>query len=547
MAVIFLWWFIFFGAPPTGDPTGFVMRIGTNGNTETGWGILPLPEGGYLLSGGAGNGSYIQRWSENDEMIWQRNFDFTNKNDFIRRMQLDSEGYLLGAGRDRPDGGELNFYFRYDYINDQFLWARLANVPPFSRIEQLLEHPQTGHFLSIGVLHPGIAGADGWLMQFDRNSGAALDHEGLHLKNSEVFNDGLFLNNALYTLGCVRHGPALDHIRVALSSYDLNGNHQWTRSYLELPLESARTYGTSLVNRSDTLIFSTRGPLKGADLLESNACIISTDLNGQVYWAKTLDLDNSSGEYGLGFYKIPDGYLLVGTHHHSEFGENILVVRLDLQGEVVWARSIGGPGLERANYGAVIGDHFYVYGSTMDENEVDALLAKLPIDGSVNGFGCDWVFPLSGRSVSIADPIENLVNLSTYSPNNAMLLIDQESQEAPVPLPDPLCNPLLDGPWPQNEDCNFEAIVIPNLFSPNKDGRNDEFRALIPEGGLESVVRMEVYDRWGNQVYAATGADVGWTGIYNGYPVPADTYAYRLEIACREEVRQFFGEINLMR
>jgi len=64
-------------------------------------------------------------------------------------------------------------------------------------------------------------------------------------------------------------------------------------------------------------------------------------------------------------------------------------------------------------------------------------------------------------------------------------------------------------------------VYIPNAFSPNGDGLNDNLTVF---GGKEiaTVARMEVYDRWGNQVFlvdeafAANDQGMGWDGTFRG-------------------------------
>ena len=57
------------------------------------------------------------------------------------------------------------------------------------------------------------------------------------------------------------------------------------------------------------------------------------------------------------------------------------------------------------------------------------------------------------------------------------------------------------------EDC---AIVIPNVFSPNGDGKNDRFRV----SGLHNIegVRMQVFNRWGTLLFSDLdfGGSAGW-------------------------------------
>ena len=46
-------------------------------------------------------------------------------------------------------------------------------------------------------------------------------------------------------------------------------------------------------------------------------------------------------------------------------------------------------------------------------------------------------------------------------------------------------------------------IYVPNVFSPNGDGINDEIR-IYPGPGIEKVLKWIIYDRWGDAVYGRT-------------------------------------------
>ncbi len=64
-------------------------------------------------------------------------------------------------------------------------------------------------------------------------------------------------------------------------------------------------------------------------------------------------------------------------------------------------------------------------------------------------------------------------------------------------------------------------VYIPNVFSPNGDGRNDEFR-IFTGLGVVSINYIRIYDRWGNLVHeegpqmpSPTGAG-NWDGSFKG-------------------------------
>jgi gliding motility-associated-like protein len=73
-------------------------------------------------------------------------------------------------------------------------------------------------------------------------------------------------------------------------------------------------------------------------------------------------------------------------------------------------------------------------------------------------------------------------------------------------------------------DCG--EMFVPNAFSPNGDGHNDELKVM----GicLESMVFM-VFNRWGEKIFESTDQSKGWDGTYKERPVETGVYVYRLE------------------
>ena len=64
---------------------------------------------------------------------------------------------------------------------------------------------------------------------------------------------------------------------------------------------------------------------------------------------------------------------------------------------------------------------------------------------------------------------------------------------------------------------------VPNVFTPNNDGINDEFRVAY-----KSIKEFHIwiYNRWGRLVYSSTDPGKGWDGTINGRPASVGTYYY---------------------
>jgi len=57
---------------------------------------------------------------------------------------------------------------------------------------------------------------------------------------------------------------------------------------------------------------------------------------------------------------------------------------------------------------------------------------------------------------------------------------------------------------------NCPSYVLPNTFTPNGDGQNDEFKPY-PYCFIESI-EMNVFNRWGQLVFQTKDPDISWDG-----------------------------------
>jgi gliding motility-associated-like protein len=70
----------------------------------------------------------------------------------------------------------------------------------------------------------------------------------------------------------------------------------------------------------------------------------------------------------------------------------------------------------------------------------------------------------------------------------------------------------------------LKQIEVPNAFSPNGDGIND--RWAIPNLADYPGSKVEVFNRWGQQIFLSYGYNSPWDGSYLGKPLPLATYYY---------------------
>ncbi len=94
--------------------------------------------------------------------------------------------------------------------------------------------------------------------------------------------------------------------------------------------------------------------------------------------------------------------------------------------------------------------------------------------------------------------------------------------------------------------CEASRVFIPTAFSPNGDGKND---VLYVRGALcATQFHLQLFDRWGEQVFETTDPAAGWNGTCHGKAMETAVFVYyvRATLSNGESIDRK-GNITLLR
>lgn len=88
--------------------------------------------------------------------------------------------------------------------------------------------------------------------------------------------------------------------------------------------------------------------------------------------------------------------------------------------------------------------------------------------------------------------------------------------------------------------------LIPNAISPNGDGKNDVWKLRFVRLLYPNAV-VDIYNRWGQQVYHSQGYEIPWDGTMDGEPLPDGTYYYVIDLNNSSEPDPYTGAVLVLK
>lgn len=151
------------------------------------------------------------------------------------------------------------------------------------------------------------------------------------------------------------------------------------------------------------------------------------------------------------------------------------------------------------------------------DNEIskgDALSAPAEVEFTNLSQGqytvCEWVMGNVSRLYDI-NPVYSFQKSGTYTV--ALIVTDENSQCSSIDSTTHIV-------------VTEAALEFPNVFTPNGDGVNDEFRPVYKSLKSYSIT---IYNRWGRKIYSSSDPTTGWNGKEGNANAAEGVYMYVAE------------------
>lgn len=95
-------------------------------------------------------------------------------------------------------------------------------------------------------------------------------------------------------------------------------------------------------------------------------------------------------------------------------------------------------------------------------------------------------------------------------------------------------------------EIHFEGIIyVPNSFTPDGDGNNDNF--FVVAGNIKEF-QLLIFDRWGELIFESYDVNGVWNGTYGGKVCKDGTYVWKIVYTDTEDIKKnLVGHVNLIR
>lgn len=323
------------------------------------------------------------------------------------------------------------------------------------------------------------------------------------------------------TIGCFKDTNFVNSILIS-SSLDSN-LYQYCYMYIDDVSVVDQTPCDSSYNSSDTII---------CDALPINVNITTEHNDGHYTW-NTGDTTASINVNSFGTYwrrSVSNCSLIVDTFHiiakpasyiealHDTIiceGDEIVIGSPINTNRYIWntneivrQKFVSKEGI----YWVKAIDDCKVYIDTFKVKNIKALNSpSLGMDTTI----CDTSHLIIGSSVNGAH--------YTWNTGDSICCLNISNSGKYIRTLTNVCSTIADSIIVEVQNCN-NCLFIPDIFSPNKDGKNDYF-SIIPICSIKKYV-LRVYDRWGELVFISDNLNKKWDGTFKGTNVEIGTYYY---------------------
>jgi hypothetical protein len=417
--------------------------------------VQQTSDGGYIVAGttisfGLDSGYiFLIKTDANGNIIWAKTYGGTD-DDWAYHVQQTSDGGYIVAGITRSFGaGSWDIFLIKTDLNGNIIWAKTYGGTDWDEVSSVQQTSDGGYIVAGYTFSFGAGYYDIFLIKTDANGNIiwAKTYGGTssdYAYSLQQTSDGGYIL-AGYTSSFGAGGSD-----VFLIKTDANGSVQWAKTYGGTYIE----YGSSVQQTSDggyiVAGYTYSFGAGGKDIL-----LIKTDANGNIIWAKTYG--GTDEDVARFVQQTSDGgYIVAGyTYPFGADDYDIFLIKTDTNGNIIWAKTYGGTDWDWANSVQQTSEGGYIVAGgtgSFGAGTWDAFLVKTDASGDIG----------SCSIVQNVNPTVNTVSPTVTTPSLSVSSVSPTVNSVSPTVTSPTLTVSEPCPLSISESCqNVSGIITP--------------------------------------------------------------------------------------
>jgi hypothetical protein len=295
-------------------------------------------------------------------------------------IQTSDGGYAIAGFTISFGAGEADVYVVKLDAHGNLQWTKTIGGPGNEAGNSFIQTSDGGYAIAGTTTSFGAGEADVYVVKLDAKGNLQWTRT-IGGKKEDWGSLLIQTSDGGYAIAGFTRSSGAGEFDVYVVKLDANGNLQWTRT-IGGPKGDE---GYSLIQTSDGG-YAIAGATESFGAGDWDVYVVKLDVNGNLQWNRTIggkkeDVGNSLIQTSDGGYAIAGGTISFGA------GEaDVYVVKLDANGNLQWTKTIGGPAVENGSSLIQTSDGGYAItgkSSSFGAGEADVYVIKLDANGNL--------------------------------------------------------------------------------------------------------------------------------------------------------------------
>jgi murein DD-endopeptidase MepM/ murein hydrolase activator NlpD len=301
--------------------------------------IQQTSDGGYIVAGWAAilgdEDIYIIKLDANGNRVWQRRY--VRSDDWATSIQQTSDGGYIIAGGTYSFGGYDVYIIKLDG-NGNIVWEKTFGGSGYDIANSIQQTSDGGYIVAGGIHSFGTGEEDVYIIKLDEN-GDKLWEKTFGGSGYDIANSIQQTSDGGYIVAGYTNSFGAGYSDVYIIKLDGNGNKLWEKTFGGSDYDAA--YSIQQTKDGGYIIAGWTNSFGAGSY---DVYVMKLEGNGNIVWAKTFGGSDYDEAYSIQ-QTTDGGYIVAGITSSLGAGSyDVYVIKLDANGNKLWEKIYGGSG-----------------------------------------------------------------------------------------------------------------------------------------------------------------------------------------------------------